>query len=241
MSSSLRKIRIPAFLGAVALLLILGAPSGHASTGASAMNFGLSLRAGTLGAGLDLDAAMNRSFTLRLGYSGFTLSHSLNTTDVNYHGSLKLSTLTALLDWYPFKGEFHLTAGVAGDNTRLDVTGEPVAGAYTINGHTYTTSQLGTLTGQAKFSHSAAPYLGLGWGNPVGTSSRVHFLFDIGAIYTGNPVVTLNAQCGSLAPAGSVLCGTIQSDTALEQHSLYNKINKFQWYPIVDLGVALRF
>ena len=235
------KIRIPTFLAMVSLLTVLAMPGAHASSRTSAMNFGLSLRAGTLGAGLDLDAALNRSFTVRIGYSGFTLNHSLNTTDVNYHGSLKLSTVTALLDWYPFKGGFHLTAGVAGENTRLDVTGEPVAGTFTINGQTYTSSQLVALTGRAKFSQSAAPYIGLGWGNPVGTNSRLHFLFDIGAIYTGHPVVTLNAQCGSLAPAGSPLCSEIQTNAANEQRVLYNKINKFQWYPVVDLGVAVRF
>jgi hypothetical protein len=48
-----------------------------------------------------------------------------------------------------------------------DVTGVPeVGGNYTINGRTYTASEVGSLTGKTHFN-TVALYVGIGWGNPV--------------------------------------------------------------------------
>lgn len=208
---------------------------------AAAPRFAMALRAGTPGVGLDLDWGFSRQWGLRLGYSGFDINHSLSTSDVDYHGRLKLGIASALLDWYPFKGVFHLTAGLAYDGTKLQVVGQPARGAYTLNGNTYTTQQIGSLTGEAKFAHAVGPYVGFGWGDPAGRSGRVHFLFDIGAIYGGTPQVTLTAQCGPAAPPASPLCSAAQSDLLAERQRLQHKLEVGGWYPVVDLGIAVRF
>jgi hypothetical protein len=231
--------RVRAALAAAALALTsFAAP---ASSSAASPDFAVALRAGTPGLGLDLDLGLSPMFGLRVGYSGFNINHSVDTSDVDYSGKLKLSMGTALLDWYPLAGVFHLTAGVAANNTKLDVVGQPSAGTYTINGTTYTSSQIGSLTGQLKFGNSVAPYVGFGWGNPTGADSRVHFLLDIGAIYGGTPSVSLTAQCGSAAPAGSPECDQAQANVVTEQQKLRNKADFLRWYPVLNLGVAVRF
>jgi hypothetical protein len=176
-----------------------------------------------------------------VGFSGFDINHDIDTSDVDYDGRLKLATVTGLLDWYVFSGSFHLTAGVAGNETKLDVVGQPNQGTYTINGNTYSSSQIGSLTGQLKFGDSVSPYVGFGWGNPAGEDSRIHFLFDVGAIYGGTPRVTLTAQCGSAAPAGSPVCNQAQSDLASEEAKLRHKADILEWYPMVSLGIGVRF
>jgi hypothetical protein len=190
---------------------------------------------------LDLDLGLSSSFGIRVGFAGFNINHNVDTSDVNYEGRLKLRTITGLLDWYVFSGAFHLTAGVAGNDTKLDVVGQPTQSTYTINGNTYSSSQLGSLTGQLKFGNSVSPYVGLGWGNPAGESGHVHFLFDVGAIYGGTPSVTLTAQCGPAAPPGSSLCSQAQADVASEEAKLRHKADILRWYPMVSLGVAVRF
>ena len=228
----------PLRAAAAVVLAALGAPGLAA---AATPDFAVAVRAGTPGVGLDLDLGVSPYWGLRVGFAGFNIDHSLSTTDVDYDGRLKLRTVTGLLDWYVFGGGFHLTAGVAGNATKLDVAGRPSQGSYTINGVTYSSTQLGSLSGQLKFGNSVSPYLGLGWGNPAGEDGRVHFLFDVGAIYGGTPSVSLSAQCGPAAPPGSPLCNQIQSDASAEEQSLRRKADFLRWYPVVSLGVGIRF
>jgi predicted nucleic acid-binding Zn ribbon protein len=226
-------------VGAAALALAcLAAP---AASLASTPDFAIAVRAGTPGVGLDLDLGLSPAFGVRVGFSGLDINHDIDTSDVDYDGRLKLAMVTGLLDWYVFSGGFHLTAGVAGNDTKLDVTGQPSQGTYTINGHTYSSSQLGSLTGQLKFGNSVSPYIGFGWGNPAGEDSRIHFLFDVGAIYGGTPSVNLSAQCGPAAPAGSPVCSEAQSDLTSEEAKLRHKADILQWYPMVSLGIGVRF
>lgn len=220
---------------------MLAGLAGPAPSAAQTPDVALAVRAGTPGVGLDLDLGLSPSFGMRIGFAGFNINHSIDTPDVNYEGRLKLRTVTGLLDWYVFRGGFHLTAGVAGNGTKLDVVGEPSQGSYTVNGTTYSSSQLGSLTGELKFGNSVSPYVGFGWGNPAGESSRLHFLLDVGAIYGGTPSVSLTAQCGPAAPPGSPLCNEIQSNAASEEQQLRDKATLLRWYPVVSLGIAVRF
>lgn len=225
-------------MAAASILACLAAPI---AASAATPDFAVAVRAGTPGVGLDLDLGLSPSFGMRVGFAGFNINHNVDTSDVNYDGRLKLRTITGLLDWYVFQGGFHLTAGVAGNDTKLDVVGQPSQSSYTINGNTYSSSQLGSLTGQLKFGNSVSPYVGFGWGNPAGESGRVHFLLDIGAIYGGTPSVTLTAQCGSAAPPGSPVCNQAQGDVATEEAKLRHKADILQWYPVVSLGIGVRF
>jgi hypothetical protein len=200
------------------------------------------LRAGTTGIGLDYDIAMGERFSARIGYSGFDYNRSVDSSDLTYDGRFKLSMASGLVDWYVFDGGFRLSAGVVGNSTKVDVTGQPAAGGtYTINGNTYTSSQVGTLTGQLKFGLAVSPYVGLGWGNPVGTSHHWHFLVDVGAIYGGTPRVSLVGSCGPAAPSGSPICAQLQSDVAAEEDKLESNVTLVKWYPVLNLGVAYRF
>ena len=227
-----------ATVAATALLLAcLVAPS---AASAADPDLAVAVRAGTPGVGLDLDLGISPSFGMRVGFAGFNINHTVNTSDVDYDGRLKLRTITGLLDWYVFQGGFHLTAGVAGNGTKLDVVGQPNQGSYTINGTTYTSSQLGSLNGELKFGNSVSPYVGFGWGNPAGENGRVHFLFDVGAIYGGTPTVSLAANCGPAAPPGSALCNEVQSNVATEEQKLVSKADILRWYPVVSLGIAIR-
>lgn len=224
-----------------ATALMVASLAAPAVASAATPGVAVAVRAGTPGIGLDLDLGLSPMFGVRVGYSAFNINHSVNTSDVDYKGKLKLSTGTALVDWYPFEGVFHLTAGAAFNWTKLDVVGQPSAGSYTIDGNTYSSSQIGSLTGRLKFGNSMAPYVGFGWGNPAGGNGHVHFLFDVGAIYGGTPTVSLSAQCGPAAPSGSAGCDQAQADVVAEQQKLRHKADILQWYPVVNLGIAVRF
>lgn len=202
---------------------------------------GASVRAGTTGIGLDFDVGFSRHFGARVGYSDFGLNRTLTTGGNSYAGSLHLSAFTALADWYVFGGGFHLTAGLAHDGVHADGVAQPIYGYYTLNGVPYTSDQVSSLSGAMKFPHSTAPYVGIGWGNPVGLNHRVHFLVDIGAIYGGSPVVSLDAKCGPAAPMGSPMCSQIQADTAAEEQRLEHNARAVTWFPVINVGLSVRF
>ncbi|MGH7225973.1 MAG: hypothetical protein ACRELF_22370 [Gemmataceae bacterium] len=209
---------------------------------AATPDMAVALRAGTTGIGLDYDIALGQRFSARIGYSGFNYKYMVDTTDVNYGGTFKLSMLSGLADWYAFNGGFHLTVGVVGNGTTIDLAGRPSAGgSYTINDHVYSSGEVGSLAGRLKFGNSVSPYVGLGWGNPVGAGHHLHVLLDVGAIYGGTPHASLAAQCGPATPSGSSTCAQLQSDVQAEAHRLQNDVTIVKWYPVVDLGLAYRF
>ena len=79
-------------------------------------------------------------------------------------------------------------------------------------------------------------------GRVLGRARNISSSFaDVGAIYGGAPSVSLTAQCGPAAPSGSPLCNQAQSDVAAEQQKLRNKAAFLRWYPVVSLGIAVRF
>lgn len=201
--------------------------------------FGIGLRAGTLGIGADLDFKLNDSLNVRVGYAGGSISRSVTDTQVHYDGTLKLSNPSALLDWRPFQGVFHLTVGAVASSSKIEATGVPAAGgSYTINGNTYTSADIGSVGGEFNFGNSLAPYVGLGWGNVVGSSGHFSVLFDVGATYAGTPKVALTANCTS---AFASVCTQLQADVDAEKAKLAKDLTVLKWYPVVSLGFGYRF
>jgi hypothetical protein len=195
---------------------------------------------GTTGLGADVNIPILPILGVRVGYSGFVYHHDIDQTDVDYAGRLRFSEASGLLDWYVLTGSFHLTAGIYAGNTRVDVNGRPHDGTYTINGTPYTAAQVGSLSGQLKFGNSVKPYVGLGWGNPF-RGGPLTFSVDLGAIYGGTPSVSLSAQCGVAAPPGSAECTRAQNSLAGERAQLASDVTVARWYPVLSLGVSLRF
>src|SRR5262249_37302016 len=126
-------------------------------------------------------------------------------TDISYDVHLKLKAIEALVDLYPSKrGVFHFTAGLLTNPITITGDGQPSgSGTFSINGHTYTNAQVGTLTASAEFP-GASPYVGLGFGTPARRGGRVTFLFDLG-VGIGKPTLALSATGATSNP-------TLQAD-----------------------------
>jgi hypothetical protein len=191
-----------------------------AATG-SAGAAGIGVRAGTTGVGGDIGWGVAPTLSARVGYSGLNYSTDVSTTNVRYDGKLKLSNLSGLLDWSPM-GPFRITAGIMGGDNKLDVTGTPSGG--------------GSLRGTVKPGNRTAPYLGFGYGNVAGAG--VNFYFDIGVIFQGSPKTTLTADCSGLSMPQ---CTQLQSDAAAERQRLDDKLNKYKYYPVANIGITIGF
>jgi hypothetical protein len=223
------KARICA-VGAIGLVGALGAAGAWADP-----QVGVAVRAGTLGIGADVDVALSPHFNARVGYAEYSLNQTVNQTAVTYDGKLKLSNPSALIDWRPFAGAFRVSLGAVFSSTKIDALGTPTpGGTFTIGNNTYSSSQVGSLTGSFKFGNSVAPYFGIGLGNVVGHQGHWSFLFDLGAMYTGTPNVSLAATCTDPA-----ICTQLQSDVEVEKQKLEK--NLLKWWPAINFGVGYRF
>ena len=93
-----------------------------------------------------------------------------------------------------------------------------------------------TLNANTSWSNEWAPYVGIGWGNAADDNTldlpiAVGFSLDIGAFYQGSPDVLLTDSSG-LVPA---------ADLALEQAQLEDDLSGFKFYPVITLGIHIRF
>lgn len=189
---------------------------------------GIGVRAGTNGIGADFGWGIAPTLSGRIGYSWLdNVTVDVNTTDVNYSGDLKISSVSGLLDW-SLLGPFRITAGITSGDNKINVTGVPTNPA---------TSTAGSLSGTIKPGKKTAPYLGMGYGNVAGAG--VNFYFDIGVVFQGSPKSTLSATCSPAATPAQ--CTSLQSSVAAEQAALDDKISKYKYYPVASIGITIGF
>jgi hypothetical protein len=216
---------------AVALVSILGA------TVVSAGEHAVALRLGTTGFGLEGATSLNDHVGLRAGGSLFSLGATQEESDVTYDVDLKLRSLAGYVDLHPTAGAFRFTAGLLYNKNRIEATGVPSSGTFELDGVTYEASGVGTLRGVGRIgSRTWAPYLGLGFGAARG-DSRVFFAIDLGVVFQGSPRIELSAT------------GPLASDTEFlahlraEQDDANQELDDplFRYYPMVSIGIGVRF
>jgi len=196
----------------------------------------LGLRAGTLGGGIELAHAFTETFGVRLSANGLKYDTTETYDDVEYDAKLKLATGQLLFDWFPFSNNFRFSLGGVYNGNKLTLDGKPSGGTYTINGNTYNASDIGTLNGNVDF-RKFAPYVGLGYGRPVGKGLLL--TADLGVMFQGSARSTLTATCGPTASASD--CAQLQSDIATQQAELDDDMHKYQYYPVLSIGLAYVF
>jgi hypothetical protein len=186
----------------------------------SAQAAGIGVRAGTLGIGGDVAWSVAPTLSARIGYSALSWDRDVSTDRVSYDGTLKLSNLNTFLDFSPL-GPLRLTGGLIFNRNRYDVRGDFLGGS---------------VSGEVKTGSSAAPYLGIGYGNVSGLG--VNFYADLGIMFQGSPRASLTANCGALS-AGA--CTTLRNEVAAEQARLEDKLKRFKYYPVANIGITIGF
>lgn len=220
-------------LAAAALLL---------ASGASAQ-VGITADLGTTGVGAHLVVPMESDLNGRFGINYFKHDFNKTSNHVDYALDGKLQTIDLLFDWYLRSGSnFRLTGGVLYNGTKLKAKGRPnAAGTFTLNGHNYSTKDVGMLVGSIDY-RKAAPYVGIGWGNALGGAKGGQggwsLNADAGVFYMGNPHVKLgNSGCTT----SSTVCSTIAKDVVVERVQLQDDADKLKVYPVLRASLAYGF
>jgi hypothetical protein len=105
---------------------------------------GVLLKAGTLGAGLDVSKGISEKLAVRLQANALNYNHDTTKSDVDYKAELELRSAGVLLDWHPFSGVFRVSGGAYWNGNKATVTGQPTGGTYVINGVTYASGNIGS-------------------------------------------------------------------------------------------------
>jgi len=191
--------------------------------------------AGTAGFGPDVIITVSKNFTVTGGYTWLNFNYDTSSSDADYTGKLKLSNVQAMVNWHPFAGTFHISAGAFLSDNKVTVTGKPKGNAtYEIGGTTYTAAQIGTLSGNAELVKGAAPYVGFGWAKtPV--KGGFGLFADIGVLFTSSAKASLSATGPVTSDA------TFQSNLRTEEKKVNDDLKPLRYYPIIKIGVLYRF
>jgi hypothetical protein len=206
----------------------------------NASDYGLNLRLGTTGVGFDATKTFGSDFKVRLGYSGLNYKRNFDSTDNTFVGKLKLGGADLLADYHPFSSGFRVTGGLYAPNYKfIGVAASTQTGTVKLNGNTYTSAQVSSVSGQASWS-GVKPYLGVGYdGFNATRKGDFFFTYDMGVTFLGNPSTSLNANCG--ASVSATLCNKINADAQAEKSSFDSKTGNLKFFPVIQLGVGYRF
>jgi hypothetical protein len=196
---------------------------------------------GTTGAGFHLVVPMESNLNGRFGVNMLNHNFDRSTNGVDYAIKGKLQTFDVLFDWYLREGSaFHLTGGLVYNGNRFDATAQAnQLGKFTLNGTSYSVSDVGILSGRIDY-RKAAPYLGIGWGNALAANTKGHWSFnaDLGAFFQGNP----NVQLGSYGcTVSKTVCDALIKDVAAEQLRLADDVDSLKLYPVLRASLNYRF
>jgi hypothetical protein len=221
-----RKFGLKLAIGMLLLLLPIQAQAG-------VLGVGVTGKVGTTGVGADLTVPLISNWVnLRAGYNWLGLRPSIDEGGIKYKADVDFQNIPILLDLHPFHGNFRVTGGVYYNKNEMDLSS-------TVNANTVglgTGVGTATLNANVSWSKEFAPYLGIGFGNAADDNTfdlpiALGFSLDVGAFYQGSPNVLLTDSSG-LVPA---------SDLAAEQAQLQDDLDGFKFYPVVTVGIHIRF
>jgi len=211
--------------------------------------FAITAKAGALGIGGEVTTAISPNFNARLGVNGLGVGIDTKADGVDYSADLNFLSVTALGDYFPFaSNRFRFTGGLAYQNNRVSAQGEPIEVSFTSGGTTYNIPNAGTLSGDVTFSNSIAPYIGIGFGNPV-RRKGLSFSVDLGVLFPGSLGASLQTNVNQAAlnaalpdeatrKAATTEIENIRRD---QERELTNALGGLKIYPVFSIGVSYGF
>lgn len=217
----------------VVLLTLAGIllPGGRA--GAALGEWAIGAKAGTLGIGGEIVTDIVPDVHVRGSLQWLAFDFEAEFDDIDYDVDVELLNPMLVLDWYPFAGDLRISAGVLFNGSDIDLeatSDEPVEIGDTL----YDPSEFGSIRGESEFE-DIAPYVGIGFGNPLSSDGRWGFSADTGVAFIGSPNVNLRIT-GPFADNAALL-----ADLAEEEEEIEDDLDHLRLYPVLSLTLYYRF
>lgn len=188
------------------------------------------IKAGTTGIGGDFSYSINEKLNAR--FTGSTFSYALDGViddepDIGYNVDAGTTSLGLLVDYFPFRRWLKVTGGVYYYDFSIIGDASPTEGYEFNDEKTFSAERLGSINATIDYESKIVPFAALGLGNPITKGSRVRVNFEIGALYTNSPRVTMEGQ-GMIGP------------TANYGPDFEDGVKDFKFFPVLNFGISYR-
>ena len=211
---------------------------------------GVAVKMSTLGVGFDGGVAVADQANVRVGVNFFNFNHDFDNDGITMAAQLKMRSVSAQFDWYPFAGSFHLSPGLMLYNgNRVEATASTPGGTqFTLGNETLLSSSISPVRGDAKIAFKrVAPSVLFGWGNVVPRGEkRWSIPVELGVVFSRAPTATLNLAGSACLPNGTN-CRNIatepllQQDLRQEEANLNDDLSVLKIIPVISFGFGYRF
>lgn len=205
--------------------------------GAANADFGVGIKAGTLGIGIEARWSPIPWFDIRAGANRYDYENNGTQAGVDYDATLVLDNyfLTANVK-FPLS-PFRLTVGAFSNGNEFQMVSQDTGGAnFDIGGVSFSSGDVGALQSTTSFADTA-PYLGVGFDFEV--FGKVGLNLDLGVLWQGDPIVTLEAT--GLAAAPPLVQALLQPAIEIERQQLEDEMSDFKAWPVISLGFVYNF
>ncbi|WP_206668632.1 hypothetical protein, partial [Pseudomonas saliphila] len=157
---------------------------------------------------------------------------------VFFRRSLKMSSVEALVDYFPFDSGFRLTGGVMFNNNDFTGSGKPnVNGLVEIGGYVFTADTVGQVDAEVEVRR-IAPYLGVSYGNTF-KGSALSVNADLGVMFLGRPDATVRVSGAD--NASPFIRNRLNEAARNEEGDVEDQLDRLQYYPLVRVGLTYAF
>jgi len=208
-----------------------------AFSGTAHADFGIGVKAGTLGLGIEGRWSPLPWLDILAGANQYDYEHGGSQSGINYDGVLAMDTyyLTGNLR-FPLS-PFRVTAGAFSNGNELQLVSQDTGGEnFTIGGVEFSPDDVGSLQSTTSFE-DMAPYFGVGFDFEI--FGKVGLNFDFGVLWQGDPIVTLDATGLETAPANVQL--VLEPALEVERLALEDEISDYKAWPVVSLSFVYNF
>ena len=201
--------------------------------GSASADFGVGVKAGTLGLGVEGRWSPIELIDFRAGVNSYDYDTDESTAGIDYDATLALDSyyVTGNIN-FPLS-PLRLTAGAFANSNELQVTSQDTGGQdIELGGVTFPSDVVGTVSGGVGFD-DFAPYVGVGF--DFEPFDKFGLNLDIGLLWQGEPGVALSADgTGAGNPA-------FDAALEVERQELEDDLSDYKAWPVLSLAFIYNF
>lgn len=208
-----------------------------ASSGAANADFGVGVKAGTLGVGIEGRWSPIPWFDVRAGANRYDHADSGSQAGINYDATIALDNYFVTGNFRFPLSPFRVTAGAFSNGNEVQMVSQDTGGSdFNIGGVAFTSADVGALQSVTSFE-GTAPYLGFGYDFEI--FGKMGLNLDFGVLWQGDPNVSLLATGFDTAP--TQVQAALGPALEAERLELEDEISDYKAWPVVSLSFVYNF